>query len=66
MASQNTYPPPPPPPPQYQYPPPPYRYRRSIAGPLVLIVIGLVFLLRNFGFRLSASGTSSDTGGPCC
>ncbi|MGA3318285.1 MAG: DUF4097 family beta strand repeat-containing protein [Candidatus Korobacteraceae bacterium] len=52
MASQNTYPPPPPPP-QYQYSvPPPYRYRRSIAGPLVLIVIGLVFLLRNFGFRL--------------
>ena len=51
MASQNTYPPPPPPP-QYQYPaPPPYRYRRSIAGPLVLIVIGLVFLLRNFGIR---------------
>jgi DUF4097 and DUF4098 domain-containing protein YvlB len=54
MASQNTYPPPPqpPPPPQYQYPaPPPYRYRRSIAGPLVLIVIGLLFLLRNFGIR---------------
>ena len=54
MASPNVYPPPPPPPPppQYQYPaPPPYRYRRSIAGPLVLIVIGLIFLLRNFGFR---------------
>ena len=55
MASQNTYPPPPqppPPPPQYQYPAPPsYRYRRSIAGPLVLIVIGLLFLLRNFGMR---------------
>ncbi len=54
MASSNVYPPPPPPPPppQYQYPaPPPYRYRRSIAGPLVLIVIGLIFLLRNFGFR---------------
>ena len=52
MASQNTYPPPPPPAPQYQYPPPPpYRYRRSIAGPLVLIVIGLLFLLRNFGIR---------------
>ena len=56
MASSNIYPPPPPspppPPPQYQYPaPPPYRYRRSIAGPLVLIVIGLVFLLRNFGIR---------------
>jgi DUF4097 and DUF4098 domain-containing protein YvlB len=55
MASQNTYPPPPPspPPPQYQYAaPPPYRYRRSIAGPMILIVIGLVFLLRNFGIRL--------------
>jgi DUF4097 and DUF4098 domain-containing protein YvlB len=49
MASQNTHTPPAPPP-QYQYPPP-YRYRRSIAGPLVLIVIGLVFLLRNFGMR---------------
>ena len=54
MASSNVYPPPPPPPPpQYAYPaPPPYRYRRSIAGPLVLIVIGLLFLLRNFGIRL--------------
>jgi DUF4097 and DUF4098 domain-containing protein YvlB len=54
MASSNVYPPPPPPPPppQYQYQaPPPYRYRRSIAGPLVLIVIGLIFLLRNFGIR---------------
>ena len=51
MASQNTYPPPPQPPPQYQYPVPQYRYRRSIAGPLVLIVIGLLFLLRNFGMR---------------
>src|SRR5215472_16484329 len=49
MASSNVYPPPPS---QYQHPaPPPYRYRRSIAGPLVLIVIGLIFLLRNFGFR---------------
>lgn len=32
--------------------PPPYRYRRSLAGPLVLIVIGLVFLLRNLGVQL--------------
>ena len=48
MASTNQYPPPPVP----QYPPPPYRYRRSIAGPLVLIFIGLVFLLRNLGVRL--------------
>src|SRR5271157_5874149 len=47
MASPNVYPSPPPP----QYPPP-YRYRRSIAGPLVLIVIGLVFLLRNLGVHL--------------
>ncbi len=35
------------------YAPPPvyYRPRRSLAGPLVLIIIGLVFLLRNFGVR---------------
>src|SRR5271166_2085952 len=46
MASTTQYPPPPP-----QYPPP-YRYRRSIAGPLVLIIIGLLFLLRNMGIRL--------------
>lgn len=46
MATPNVYPPVAPPP-----PPPEYRYRRSIAGPMVLIVIGLVFLLRNFGFR---------------
>ena len=53
MASQNNYPPPPPPPPpQYQYaPPPPYRQRRSLAGPLVLIIIGLLFLLRNLGIH---------------
>ena len=43
MASPNVYPPP------MQPVPPPYRYRRSIAGPLVLIIIGLVFLLRNMG-----------------
>jgi DUF4097 and DUF4098 domain-containing protein YvlB len=46
MASTPQYPPPPP-----QYPPP-YRYRRSIAGPLVLIIIGLLFLLRNLGIHL--------------
>ncbi len=54
MASSSIYPPPPPPPPppQYQYPAPPrYRRPRSLAGPLVMIVIGLLFLLRNFGFR---------------
>ena len=33
-------------------PPPAYRYRRSLAGPLILIVIGMVFLLRNFGVHL--------------
>ena len=49
MASTNVYPQAPVP----QAPiPPPYRYRRSIAGPLVLIVIGLVFLLRNMGVHL--------------
>src|SRR5580704_13980186 len=49
MASPNVYPPPPPvaPPP----PPPVYRQRRSITGPLILIVIGVIFFLRNFGFR---------------
>jgi DUF4097 and DUF4098 domain-containing protein YvlB len=29
-----------------------YRYRRSLAGPLIVIVIGLVFLLRNFGVHI--------------
>ncbi|HMD16625.1 MAG TPA: DUF5668 domain-containing protein, partial [Terriglobales bacterium] len=33
-------------------PPPVYRYRRSLAGPLILIVIGLVFLLRNIGVHI--------------
>ncbi len=33
-------------------PPPTYRYRRSLAGPLILIVIGLVFLLRNIGVHI--------------
>ena len=28
-------------------PPPPYRHRRSFAGPFVLIILGLVFLLGN-------------------
>jgi DUF4097 and DUF4098 domain-containing protein YvlB len=44
MASTSQYPP--------QPIPPPYRYRRSIAGPLVLIIIGLVFLLRNMGVHV--------------
>jgi DUF4097 and DUF4098 domain-containing protein YvlB len=30
---------------------PPYRYRRSIAGPVVLIVIGGLFLARNLGWH---------------
>jgi len=38
-------------PPVYQTPPP-YRYRRSLAGPVVLIVIGLLFLAHNFGARI--------------
>jgi DUF4097 and DUF4098 domain-containing protein YvlB len=52
MASANQYPPvaPPPPPPSYG-PPPPYRFRRSIAGPVVLIVLGGLFLARNLGWR---------------
>jgi DUF4097 and DUF4098 domain-containing protein YvlB len=33
-------------------PPPTYRYRRSLAGPLILVVIGLVFLLRNLGVHI--------------
>ncbi|HUK43542.1 MAG TPA: DUF4097 family beta strand repeat-containing protein [Candidatus Bathyarchaeia archaeon] len=44
MASANQYPPVAP-------PPPPYRYRRSIAGPLILIIIGGLFLARNLGWR---------------
>ena len=48
MASVNQYPPAAPPPPAG---PPPYRYRRSLAGPVILILIGIVFMARNFGFR---------------
>ena len=40
MGSPNQYPP---------ITPPPYRSRRSIAGPLILIAIGVVFLLSNLG-----------------
>src|SRR5580658_8573280 len=50
MASVNPYSvtaPPPSPPPT----PPPYRYRRSLAGPVILILIGLLFLMKNLGFR---------------
>ena len=50
MASVNPYSvtaPPPQPPPT----PPPYRYRRSFAGPVILILIGLLFLMKNLGFR---------------
>ena len=47
MASPYTAPSAPLPP-----PPPVYRYRRSLAGPLILILIGMVFLLRNFGVHL--------------
>jgi DUF4097 and DUF4098 domain-containing protein YvlB len=48
MASPNLYPPPPIAPPP---PPPVCGQHRSIAGPLILIVIGLIFFLRNFGLR---------------
>ncbi|HEY4932591.1 MAG TPA: DUF4097 family beta strand repeat-containing protein [Terriglobales bacterium] len=47
MASQYQ-----PTPPLLPPPPPVYRYRRSLAGPLILIVIGMVFLLRNFGVHI--------------
>jgi len=45
MATTNQYPP--------VMPPtgPPYRYRRSIAGPLVLIILGGLFLARNLGWH---------------
>ena len=33
-------------------PPPVYRYRRSLAGPLILILIGVLFLLRNVGVHI--------------
>jgi len=44
MASPYTQPSAPLPP-----PPPVYRYRRSLAGPLILILIGVLILLRNLG-----------------
>lgn len=45
MASAYT------PPPMAPVPPPP-RYQRSLAGPIVLIAIGGLFLLHNFGIRM--------------
>ena len=33
-------------------PPPVYGYRRSLTGPIILILIGLVFLLRNIGVHI--------------
>ena len=42
MASPNVTPTPPPPPPPAMRP-----YRRSMAGPVVLIILGIVFLLAN-------------------
>jgi DUF4097 and DUF4098 domain-containing protein YvlB len=47
MASPYAQPSPPLPP-----PPPLYRYRRSLAGPLILILIGVLFLLRNVGVHI--------------
>ncbi len=46
MASTYTQPP------MTPAPPPPYRYQRSLAGPIVLIVIGCLFLAHNFGVHL--------------
>jgi DUF4097 and DUF4098 domain-containing protein YvlB len=46
MASQYTAPSAPLP------PPPVYRYRRSLTGPLIVIIVGLVFLLRNMGVHI--------------
>lgn len=48
MASTYTPPPGNPLPP----PPPAYRYRRSLTGPVIVILIGLVFLLRNLGVHV--------------
>ena len=48
MASTYT----PPPSPPLQPPPPAYRYRRSLTGPLILILIGVLFLLHNLGLRI--------------
>jgi len=47
MASPYTQPSAPLPP-----PPPVYRYRRSLAGPLILILLGVLFLLRNVGVHI--------------
>ena len=44
MASPTTSAPPPPPPPVF------YRPRRSFAGPVILIVLGVLFLLGNLGY----------------
>lgn len=51
MASPYNYPPQPPVPPQPPQPPV-YRERRSMAGPLILILIGLLFLLKNVGVHI--------------
>jgi len=47
MASPYTQPSAPLPP-----PPPVYGYRRSLTGPIILILIGLLFLLRNIGVHI--------------
>ncbi len=51
MASGNQYPPVAPPPEPPPAPAPPYGYRRSIAGPLILIILGGLFLARNLGWH---------------
>src|SRR5215471_2087429 len=52
MASPYTQPPVPQPSAPLPPPPPVYRYRRSLAGPLILILIGVMFLLRNVGVHI--------------
>ena len=45
------------------YVPPPRR--RSVVGPLILIVIGVLFLLRNFGYAIPLFHNLCGTG-RCC
>ena len=46
----------------YYGPPPP---RRSVVGPLILITVGVLFLLRNFGYRFRYFTALCSTG-RCC
>jgi len=60
MSSPVSYPVQPP----IQPPLPPRRHRRSFAGPFVLIVLGIVFLLGNL--HMLSWELYSHTIGPCC